>query len=173
MWVPRFHARFIRPVRQNIKAVIQAHEADGLAWANDGDPMEPFKKYRDAIWYNTLRPVCSVVSQRSRLAYAEDFSRIEQKHTIYVEIEDQGPDPDELAASVEKRVQAVDMIVRGATEAELMGALNPTYTRLVTVDIPDHDYIQFTREKQYFQTGSFVVDVESIEIVNGSNFNLS
>lgn len=166
-WVPRFNAQYIRPVRANIRALCEKHEADALRWANDGQVMDAFEIYRDALWFNTLRPVCSIVSQHSSLVFSNDLDRIDETHTIYVEVEDQGEDPDELAASVEKRVQAVDMIIRSATAVDLIGELDPNKTRLLTVDIPDHDYVQFQRSQTiYVQTGSFTVTVEAIEMIN-------
>jgi len=164
MWTALFtHAKFIRPIRENLQTLIAANEAAALAWANDGAAMDPFKVYRKALWYNTLWPVISIVSQTTEMVGAGDEA-LPQKHSILVEIEDSGPDPDELTVSVERRVAAIDMIITSANPNLLKTGMDADHIAIHEVSVASHDYSQFTRgQNRYLQVGSLMVKVVTIE----------
>ena len=81
VFVPKFNARFIGPIRDNVLSYIQAHEVEALEWANDG-PMIPSKVHRRSLWYNTLLPALSVVAVRTRIAQDEDDARLGETHEM-------------------------------------------------------------------------------------------
>lgn len=157
------HAKFIRPMRENLQALLQANEADALAWANDGDAMSPYKVYRKALWYNTLFPVISIVSQKTQMVGSGDEA-IPQKHSILIEVEDAGPDPDDLTLSIERRVAAVDMIITSANPNLLKTGMDADHIAIREISVVSHEYSQFTRgENRYLQVGSLMVNIVTIE----------
>lgn len=157
------YAKFIRPIRENLQSLLLANEAESLAWANDGTAMPAYKVYRKALWYNTLWPVISIVSQRTEMVGAGDEAR-PQKHSILIELEDAGPDPDDLTVSVERRVAAVDMIITTANPNLLKTGMDANHIAIHEVFVESHDYSQFTRgQDRYLQVGSLMVKVVTIE----------
>ncbi len=164
-WTPLFQARFIRPFITNLITVIQRDEREALLWANDGQAMAAFKVYRKARWINTLFPAISVIPRRSEVEQAQDNSRLEEEHTVEVEIEDLGQDPDVLAEMIERRVQAVDMIIRSASRADIAVGYEPGRWGALLIEISPHEFTQFFNERQsiYKQTGTFGVTFNCME----------
>lgn len=166
MWTPLFtHAQFIRPIRENLQTLLQISETESLAWANGGQAMPAYKVYRKALWYNTLWPVISIVSQTTEKVGPGDEA-LPQTHSILIEIEQDGPDPDVLTVDVEKRVAAVSMIIESANHNVLKTGMDANHIAIHGVWVESHDYLQFVNKQdpsRYLQTGSLMVKVQTIE----------
>lgn len=168
-WTPFYKAKFIRPIRENLRLLLEANEEASLAVASGAQPLTAYKvrPYRKAIWYNTLWPAMSVVSQHSKLVTSDDASRRIEEHSIVVEIEDSGPDPDKLAEDVERRVEAADAIIMSADKNLFRSGIDENAIAIEEVEVSDHDYLQFARQTKsgtiLLQTGSLIVVVRTIE----------
>lgn len=161
---PKFNARFIGPIRDNILSYIQEHEEEALEWANDGEPMLPSKVYRRSLWYNTLLPALSVVAVRTRIIQDEDDARLGETHEIDVLIEDEGPDADALADSVEKRIKAIDAILRNMLPSDLLIGLSEG-AGAISLDVVDHDYTSYRdKDKSIYRLAATLgIEIEVIE----------
>jgi hypothetical protein len=155
--------RFIRPLIDNLIAVLQAdwdEETENPVHTEvngSEEAMVPYERWRRSRWVNTKFPACSVIPRRTRTRKAEDGPLVEEAHTVEILIEDVGPNPDELADSVMKRVQAAHLIIERATLAALFTGYEPSRTHRSYWDI-DHDYAQFFIEKSsYKQNGSLII----------------
>jgi hypothetical protein len=165
MWLPLYpKARFIRPIRENLQKLLAANEAASLAWASEGgETLTAYKEYRKALWYNTYWPIMSVVSQTTEKAGKGD-EVLPQKHSILIEIEDAGSNPDVLVDTIERRIAAADMIITSADPNLLKTGLDPEHIAINDLWASSHDYSQFTRGQNfYLQVGSLMVTVETIE----------
>lgn len=164
MWTPLYPAaKFIRPIRENIESLLKANEAESLAWANDGDAMPAYKVYRKALWYNTLWPVISIVSQSTEMEGAGDEA-LPQTHVFLVEIEDSGPNPDDLVSTVERRVQAVSMIIETASLDVFKTGMDANRVAIKQSWVASHKYAQFERGQNfYLQAADLIVKVQTIE----------
>lgn len=164
VFVPKFDAKYICKIHLNLEAIIRAGEADALFWANEGHSMLPFAVYRRSQWYNTLHPVISIIPLRSDIDQAADDSRLDETHRFEIMIEDAGANPDELVDSVEKRMLAIDQILRQATIDEVLNGHNPATSGGYSMEISPHEYFQVPRgQTNYLQLGSFTVIVAVIE----------
>lgn len=162
-FVPKFDARFIGPIRDNVLSYLQANEEEALEWAN-GEPMQPYKVYRRSLWYNTLLPALSVVAVRTRIIQDEDDARLGETHEIDVLIEDEGSDADALAGSVEKRIKAADAILRNMMPVNLLDGLAEG-AGAVTLDVIEHDYTSYRdREKSIYRLAATIgIQIEILE----------
>lgn len=166
-FVPKYDARFIGPVRDNVLALFEDQELEALQWANSGKSMTKTAIWRRSWWYNTRFPVVSVVSKRTRPDEAADQSRIESTHDIDVEVEIEGKNPDDNVLEVEKRIAAYDMILRSATKADILAGLTTTKSGGLRITIGDHDYSYFGTEGDnpiYRAVASFTVSITLIEL---------
>src|SRR5690349_12811111 len=111
-FVPKYDAKFIGPVRDNILALFKLYEADALKYMNGGTAMKPTKVWRISHWYNTLFPATSVVARRTQPAAGDDEGSMGVSHLIDLEVEMDGPDADVNTRDVEKRIGAYDHILR-------------------------------------------------------------
>jgi len=157
-WDATLTQLFIRPLVDNLIAVLQAGEAAVHAEVNGDEPMRSFEVWRRSRWVNTKFPACSVIPRRSRTRKGEDGPILEEAHTLEILIEDIGPDPDDLADSVMKRVQAAHIIIERATLGALFSGFEPSRSQVPYWDI-DHDYAAFFNERKskYKQNGSLIV----------------
>lgn len=163
MFQPKFNAHFIGPIRDNVLSYIQTHEAAALRWAN-GRSMPSSKVYRRSLWYNTLLPALSVVAVRTRIIQDEDDARLGETHEIDVLIEDEGPDADALADSVEKRIKAIDAILRNMLPSDLLVGLSEG-AGAISLDVVDHDYTSY-RDKDktiYKLAATLGIEIEVLE----------
>lgn len=157
-WNSENTQQFIRPLVDNLIAVLQAGETGVHAEVNDDEPMTAYQVWRRSRWINTKFPACSVIPRRSRTRKGEDGRSIEETHGLEILIEDIGPDPDDLANSVMKRVQAAHIIIERATLSALFNGFTPTKRQIPYWDI-DHDYAAFFNETKstYKQNGSLII----------------
>jgi hypothetical protein len=155
-WDSATTQQFIRPLVDNLIAVLQAGETAVHTEVNDDEPMPPYQKWRRSRWINTMFPACSVIPRRTGTSKGNGEPIIDEDHVLEILIEDVGADPDNLADSVMKRVQAAHIIIERATPTNLFSGFparqNPTW------DI-DHDYAQFFNESKstYKQNGSLII----------------
>lgn len=159
-WDSEITQQFIRPLVDNLTAVLQADwlaDAPIHAEVNGDELMAAYKVWRRSRWINTLFPACSVIPKRTRTHKDEDGHIVGQTHGLEIFIEDVGPNPDNLADSVMKRVQAAHIIIERASLAALFSGFVPSKSQLPYWDI-DHDYAQFIIEKSsYKQNGSLII----------------
>lgn len=159
-WDAEITQQFIRPLVDNLIAVLQADwEADVPVHAevNGGELMTAYKAWRRSRWINTQFPACSVIPKRTRTHKDEDAHIVGQTHELEIFIEDVGSNPDNLAVSVMKRVQAAHIIIERAPLSALFSGFVPSESQLPYWDI-DHDYAQFMIDKSsYKQNGSLII----------------
>jgi len=155
-WDASLTQQFIRPLVDNLIAVLQAGEAAVHAEVNGDATMPAYAVWRRSRGINTRFPACSVIPRRSRTFKGEDDHSVDETHVLEILIEDIGSDPDALADSVMKRVQAAHIIIERAS----LGALFTGYPRkrIPYWDI-DHDYAAFFNEAKstYKQNGSLII----------------
>lgn len=155
-WDATLTQRFIRPLIDNLTSVLQAGETAVHTEVNGG-PMAPYQVWRRSRWINTKFPACSVIPRRTRTIKGEGGPWVEETHGIEILIEDVGANPDDLADSVMKRVQAAHVIIERAPLTSLFAGYVVDKTHKPHWDI-DHDYAQFFIEKSsYKQNGSLIV----------------
>lgn len=162
---PKFNAKFIGPIRDNVLSYLQEHEEEALEWAKGGNELLiPYKVYRRSLWLNTLLPALSVVAVRTRIIQDEDDARLGEVHEIDVLIEDEGSDADALADSVEKRIRAVDAILRNMLPADLLIGLSEG-AGAVSLDVVDHDYTAYrVKEKSIYRFAATLgIEIEVLE----------
>ena len=160
-WDSSLTQQFIRPLVDNLITVLQADwEADDPVHTevNGDEEMLPYKTWRRSRWVNTLFPACSVIPRRTRTRKGEDDQSVDETHSLEILIEDVGPNPDDLADSVMKRVQAAHIIIERSAKSDLFNGFLPSKSQLPYWDI-DHDYAAFFNEaKSYYkQNGSLIL----------------
>jgi hypothetical protein len=126
-FVPRFEAKGISPVVDNLMTLVSAQIEDALVWANGGTafpaPYTGFAQVEKAQRLDSKYPFLGVYSGVTDfLPAAEELVR--QRHTIYLDIQIVGPEASELKQMVETYVRAVDMIIRSCAEADLSAGLS-------------------------------------------------
>jgi len=161
-WDATLTQLFIRPLIDNLIAVLQAGETAVHTEVNGDEPMPPYQSWRRSAWVPVIRPgespypACSVIPRRSRTEKDEDDRSVGEIHGIEIFIEDVGANPDTLADNVMKRVQAAHIIIERASRAALFAG----YQRIQMPywDI-DHDYAQFWLKdlSKYKQNGSLII----------------
>ena len=157
-WDASLTQQFIRPLVDNLITVLQAGEAAVHTEVNDGQSMTAYKVWRRSRWVNTSFPSCSVIPRRTRTRKDEDDQSVDETHGLEILIEDIGPNPDALANSVMKRVQAAHIIIERAQMADLFNGLLPSRSQRPYWDI-EHDYAAFFNEGKstYKQNGSLII----------------
>lgn len=157
-WDASLTQQFIRPLVDNLITVLQTGEAAVHAEVNGAEPMTAYQVWRRSRWVNTKFPACSVIPRRSRTRKDEDDKSVDETHSLEILIEDVGPNPDSLADSVMKRVQAAHIIIERAPLAGLFNGFLPSKSQIPYWDI-DHDYAAFFNEtkSQYKQNGSLII----------------
>lgn len=156
-WNATLTQQFIRPLVDNLISVLQAGEEDVHAEVNGDEPMPAYQVWRRSRWVNTKFPACSVIPRRTRTRKGEDDHSVDEIHTLEIFIEDVGNNPDTLADSVMRRVQAAHIIIERAARSELFDGFPFSKSLRPYWDI-DHDYAQFIIEKStYKQNGSLII----------------
>lgn len=155
---------FIRPLVDNLISILQAGEIAVHTEVNNGEPMTSYKGWYKSQWVHLIRngvdafPICSVIPRRTTTRKSEDGPAVDEGHVLEILIEDVGPNPDDLADSVMKRVQAAHIIIERAPLANLFNGFLPSRGQLPHWDI-DHDYRDFFNDKKssYKQNGSLII----------------
>lgn len=163
-WDSAITQRFIAPLVENLIAVLQAGETAVHTEVNGGTAMTPYRSWRRSKWVwlvqegNSIYPACSVIARRTKTHKGEDGHSVDQGHLIEILIETVGSNPDDLAVSVEKRVQAAHIIIERAPLADLFDGFLPSNSQRPYWDI-DHDYASFIDDSKtsYKQNGSLII----------------
>ena len=160
-WDPSLTQQFIRPLVDNLITVLQAGEAAIYLEVFEVSEMPAaaaYQVWRRSRWVNTKFPVCSVIPRRTRTRKGEDDQSVDETHSLEILIEDVGPNPDDLADSVMKRVQAAHIIIERSAKSDLFNGFLPSKSQLPYWDI-DHDYAAFFNEAKstYKQNGSLIL----------------
>lgn len=160
-WNSEITQSFIRPLVDNLTAVLQAGE-DTIYLEVFGVAEMPasaaYQLWRRSRWVNPKFPAISVIPRRSRTRKGEGGPIIDESHVLEILIEDVGPNPDDLADSVMKRVQGAHITIERATLAALFDGYVANRTHRPTWDI-DHDYRDFfnAQKSTYKQNGSLII----------------
>lgn len=170
-FVPVYDAKFGGPIRDNVKTLLENGEEDAFKWINGPDGMPETKVWRISHWLNTLFPCTSVILLRTNPDASADESRIDQEHLISVQVELDGPNPDDLVRHVEKRIVTYDQILRKAakeTPAAFFTGLVLNKAGALQLDISPHDYSYFGNENTniYRTTVDFTVTIALMEIAH-------
>lgn len=163
-WDSAITQQFIAPLVENLIVVLQAGEADVHAEVNGGTAMTPYRSWRRSKWVwvvqegNAVYPACSVIARRTKTHKDEDGRSVDQRHLVEVLIETVGTNPDDLAKSVMKRIQAAHIIIERATLSALFDGFLPSKSQRPHWDI-DHDYASFMDDGKtsYKQNGSLII----------------
>jgi hypothetical protein len=155
-WDSDITQQFIQPLVDNLIAVLQAGETAVHTEVNGDEAMPPYLVWRRSRWVNPKFPACSVIPRRTRTVKGEGGPLVEEAHVVEILIEDIGSEPDSLADSVMKRVQAAHIIIERAT---LSALFNGYSNRQVPHWDIDHDYAAFFNESKsiYKQNGSLII----------------
>lgn len=156
-WDASLTQQFIRPLIDNLTSVLQAGEVAVHTEVN-GAAMAQYQVWRRSRWVNVQFPACSVIPRRSRTVKSQGGPLVDETHGIEILIEDVGSNPDDLADSVMKRVQATHIIIERAPLTELFAGYLIDKAHKPHWDI-DHDYAQFFNEAKstYKQNGSLIL----------------
>lgn len=163
-WDSEITQQFIRPLVDNLIAVLQAGEAAVHAEVNGDVAMTAYKSWRRSKWVwivetsNSVYPACSVIPRRTKTHKGEDGRSVDQGHLIDILIETVGKNPDDLANSVMKRIEAAHIIIERAPLSSLFNGYVPSKSQLPYWDI-DHDYASFMDDSKttYKQNGSLII----------------
>lgn len=163
-WDSTITQQFIRPLIDNLIAVLQAGEAAVHAEINGDVVMPTYKGWYRSRWVHLVSdpaaifPTCSVIPRRTRTQKSEDGPGVNETHGLEVLIEDVGANPDNLANSVMQRVQAAHIIIERAPLANLFRGFVPAKSQLPYWDI-EHDYRDFFNpaKSSYKQNGSLII----------------
>jgi hypothetical protein len=162
-WNSSITQLFIEPLIDNLRTVLQAGEAVVHAEVNGGTSMPAYKRWPISrhvtliLPGNSPYPSCSVIPARTRTHKGEDGRSVDEGHRVEIFIEDVGPNPDDLARSVMRRVRAAHIIIERALLSALFNGFEPSKSQLPYWDI-DHDYTQFVVDKStYKQNGSLII----------------
>jgi hypothetical protein len=164
-WSDAYTQQFIRPLIDNLIAVLQAGETAVHTEVNDG-PMPPYQRWRRAqyVWTDSTKyPACSVIPRRTPTEKSKGGPAISEDHTVEILLEDVGPDPEDLAVSVMKRVAAAHIIIERAPLTALFAGYVLDNTRKPFWDI-DHDYAAFFNDRKsvYKQNGSLIITFSNL-----------
>jgi hypothetical protein len=163
-WNSDITQQFIRPLVDNLIAVLQAGEAAVHAEVNSDVAMPAYKGWHRSRWVHLIVqgeaafPICSVIPRRSRTNKGEGGPSIDEAHVLEILIEDIGPNPDVLADNVMKRVQAAHIIIERAPLGDLFDGFVASTSHHPHWDI-EHDYKDFfnDRKSTYKQNGSLII----------------
>jgi hypothetical protein len=157
-WDSETTQQFIRPLVDNLIAVLQAGEASVHAEVNNNVAMPAYKVWRRSRWVNALFPACSVIPRRTVTEKGGGGPIVGEDHILEILIEDVGPNPDDLADSVMMRVQAAHIIIERATKTALFNGFPELRRQTPNWDI-NHDYAAFFNESKstYKQNGSLII----------------
>lgn len=153
---------FIRPLIDNLIAVLQAGEADVHAEVNGDVAMTAYKGWYRSRWVHvvadpaTVFPTCSVIPRRTRTSKGEGGPSVDETHVLEILIEDVGSNPDTLADNVMRRVQAAHIIIERATLGALFSGYSNTHRPHWDIE---HDYRDFfnAQKSTYKQNGSLII----------------
>ncbi|HWQ34329.1 MAG TPA: hypothetical protein VNQ79_15885 [Blastocatellia bacterium] len=160
---PRFNAKFIRPIRDNLIALVKASGRAALdaAGADLTTPLPDFKMHAKSRRKNTQYPFLGIFGERTTISEGDDH--ISEQHEFTVEIALLGSDPEELSERTERYVEAVDSIIRSASDAEITQGLSLQRNR-AGWEVTAHDYDRIRestiREGQYLQLAQLRVVVQ-------------
>jgi hypothetical protein len=160
-WDSALTQRFIRPLIDNLIAVLRVGEQAAYLEVFAVTEMPAgaaYQEWRRSRWVNTKFPAISVIPRRTRTHKDEEDRSVDETHSLEILIEDIGPNPDDLADSVMKRVQAAHLTIERSSLAALFTGYEPSRTQRPYWDI-DHDYAAFFNEKKstYKQNGSLII----------------
>lgn len=157
-WDSTLTQKFIEPLVDNLVTVLQAGETAVHTEVNDDEPMTPYKAWNISRTVNTKFPACSVIARRSRTNKGEGGPSVDEGHIIEILLEDVGPNSNDLARSVMRRVAAAHIIIERAPLAELFAGYEPPQTQWPHWDI-EHDYRDFFNKDKssYKQNGSLII----------------
>lgn len=156
-WDSSITQQFIEPLVDNLVAVLQAGETAVHTEVN-GEPMVPYRAWNISRTVNTKFPACSVIARRSKTDKGQGEPKVDEDHVIEILLEDIGPDSNDLARSVMRRVRAAHIIIERAPLSALFDGFPPSNTQRPHWDI-EHDYKDFfnAQKSTYKQNGSLII----------------
>lgn len=160
-WHPTEKPQFIRPLINNLITVLQAGEEAMYqeVFAVAEMPAEAaYQVWRRSRWVNAKFPALSVIPRNTRTRKGQGGPVTQEDHRIEILIEDVGANPDDLADSVMKRVQAAHVTIERAALTDLFNGYPIDRAHRPTWDI-DHDYADFfnAAKSSYKQNGSLII----------------
>lgn len=160
-WDSGITQQFILPLVDNLIAVLQAGEETlymEVFGVEEMPAAAAYQVWRRSRWVNPKFPAISVIPRRTRTHKGEGGPSVDEAHILEILIEDIGPNPDDLATSVIKRVSAAHMTIERAPLADLFDSFEPSKSQRPHWDI-DHEYADFFNERKstYKQNGSLII----------------
>lgn len=157
-WSTEHTQQFIEPLIDNLITVLQEGEGVVHAEVNNGLPMPAYQAWNNSRTINTLFPACSVIARRSKTNKGEGGPVVDEGHIVEVLLEDIGPESNNLARSVIRRVRAAHIIIERAPLAALFNGYPLPKSQRPHWDI-DHDYKDFfnAQKSTYKQNGSLII----------------
>ena len=163
-WTPLISPTFMLALRPNLLRVLRRDMP--AAFAYFGGVGEPFERYALCeLVEEKARSRCLVLGVGTAITPRPDPQAVAPEHSITVLVAVTGPNPDLLTTERDRRVCAVDSIIRQATWADLVEGINVQAGGKV-IDIVGHAYSDNARrsnEWMYEHTGELAVRIRLLE----------
>jgi hypothetical protein len=165
-WPPRIEAQYARPLIKNLLRIIERDAPAALAWAAAPDTVAPFAWFGIAAHLEPRFPFVLVLADSSDKEDDADGTRIEEVHSISVQIGAAAADPDKLADEMFIRMNAVDSIIRESTWGDLLQGIPTSSFGAPVIAAGRHDYGQMPRRNAnqlYMQAAAIAVKIGYFE----------
>lgn len=139
-WTPKYDALFIGPLIENVITIIKRDEAEALAWANGGTSLPGFATHQQARRADVRYPFLAVLANETDLEESEEEAFLEEESKLIVEVALVNADPNLLAATLFRYVQALDSIIRSASPEDLAAGMAPTGHSRIKPAVRKHRY---------------------------------
>jgi hypothetical protein len=163
-WTPLIAPTYMLSLRPNLLRVIRRDAA--AAYSFFGGTGAPFERYALCeLVEEKARSRCLVLGVGTEITPRPDPMGVQPTHSITVLVAVTGPDPDLLTTERDRRVCAVDSIIRQATWADLVEGINVQAGGKV-IDIIGHAYSDAARRQNewlYEHTGELAVRIRLLE----------
>jgi hypothetical protein len=150
----------------NILAIIARDGAEALALVNDGNPLPDFIDRQKSRRWDMQFPFVAVFGSRTVFQTGPE-GLIGQAHTVLVEVVLLGSVAVELTTQLQQYVQAVDWIIRSASEADMAEGMSPDGFAILMWDVTAHTYdvVRAAKNKnqQYVQAATLTVELTTAE----------
>ena len=122
-WPPLISPTFMLALRPNLLGVLRRDLPTAFAYF--GGVGEPFERYALCeLVEEKARSRCLVLGVGTAITPRPDPAGVALEHSFTVLVAVTGPDPDALTLELDRRVAAVDSVLREATWADLFEGMN-------------------------------------------------
>jgi hypothetical protein len=165
-WVTSFEMEGIEPFASNLLSLFERDQTPALDWAARGEALEDFEVFNNSRRLNQKWAALSVIPRQEATPLICEGQIIDVGHTVEVQIEDKGPEPNQLVWSVVRRVRAVRAMIWSASIEELTWNMQIENPGLLTVEVTPAIYAGFIDRNKtiYTQYASLSVSLKLNEV---------